>query len=371
MSFHYEKTQKTLKIILALTLLLILWATFASMEEVARADGKVVPSDQVKVLQNLEGGIVVDIFAKPGKEVKTGEVLFRLSSVQYGADLESLRKQVALLKIRELRLSAELTDKSPAYPAEIMEEMAPQVQMEIKEFMSRREKLNHLRESYGSAQEEKAIMEKLVKRGLEPKAELMRTTRMLSERGLALQSHLEMTSAELSRVSADLAPKQEQLKALADKLKRTEITSPINGIVGRQYVTTTGGVVKAGEPLVEVVPTEDQLVIEAQLKPADVAFVRPGMTAKVKLTAYDSDIFGGFDTVISYVAADATVTQDGKSFYLIKLESKKPYFRGVNKELPIMPGMVAEVDIVTGKRTFLQYVFKPLTKVAKDSFTER
>ncbi len=357
--------------IAALTVVVILWAAFGTMEELARADGKVVPSDQVRVLQNLEGGIVVEIHAKAGQAVQSGDLLFRLSSIQYGADLESLKKQVAILKIREQRLLAEINDKTPIYPIELTQGMETQIQLEAKEYLSRREKMNHLRESYKSSQDEYRIIEQLVQKGLEPKAELMRSKRAMSERGLALQSHLEMTSAELNRVLAELAPKQEQLKALADKLQRTEIVAPINGVISKQYVNNTGGVVKPGEPLAEIVPSEDQLVVEAQLKPADVAFVRPGMSARVKLTAYDSDIFGGFEAKVSYVAADATVTQDGKNFYLIKLEAPKPFFRGVSKELPIMPGMVAEVDIITGRRTFLQYIFKPLNKVVKDSFTER
>jgi adhesin transport system membrane fusion protein len=367
----YQNTRRTLYVIAGLTLILILWASFGTMEELARADGKVVPSDQVKILQNLEGGIVVDIQAKPGQAVKAGDLLFRLSSVQYGADLESLKKQVTILKIREQRLLAEINDRPPAYPAELLADMKTQVDLEVKEYLSRREKVSYLKESFKSAQEEYAIIEQLVKRGLEPKAELMRSQRARSERGLALQSHMEMTSSELNRVSAELAPKQEQLKALADKLDRTEIVSPINGVISKQYVTNTGGVIKPGEPLAEIVPSEDQLVVEAQLKPEDVALVRPGMTARVKLTAYDSAVFGGFEAKVAYVAADATVTQDGKNFYLIKLESPKPFFRGVSKELPIMPGMVAQVDIITGKRTFLQYIFKPLNQVAKGSFTER
>ena len=349
----------------------IVWASLATFDVVARAEGKVIPSEYTKTVQNLEGGIVYEIFIRPGQVVDEGELLFRLSDVASRSDMESVRNQITGLAIRISRLEAEVSGTEARIPSDLMAS-APQVaRMEMEEYRVRQEKMSQLAQNIQLAQQERDIVQKLVSQGLEPQTELLRAERLLSEKKQLAREQRESALSELNRSVTELRSKQEVMINLGDKVDRAEVRSPIKGTVGRVFVTTTGGVVKPGDPMAEIVPTEEGVVIEAKLKPSDVGFIYPGIGAKIKISAYDYAVFGFFDAEVISVSPDATANEKGEFFYTVKLGAPVSSLGSGDRTLPILPGMTAQVDMLTEKRTFLQYVLKPLSRVSDNAFRER
>lgn len=360
-----------LAVISALTALLLAWMAYGKMDVVANADGRVIPSENVKTLQNLEGGILSEILVKSGDPVRTGQLLFRLNSVQYSSDLESSRKQNSTLKVRAMRLLAEITQRPPQFSPELSTLVPEVIQSELAEYLIRQEKIEQLTQLVKLSEKEHAIIQGLVKEGLEPQTELLRSERMLAEKRQQVREQREAALAEYNRISSEIKAKEDLLVSLGDKVRRTEVFSPIDGMVGRVFMTTAGGVVKPGEALIEIVPLDGPMIIEAKLKPSDVAFVRPNMKAKAKITAYDYSLFGTFEATVISVSPDAITNEKGESFYTVRLSSSEKVLDKSGRPLVILPGMVAQVGIVTEKRTFFNYLFKPLTDITTNSFKER
>jgi adhesin transport system membrane fusion protein len=222
------------------------------------------------------------------------------------------------------------------------------------------------------------IIRRLVERGLEPQLELIRTQSRLDESTTKLDSLMRQSrseaASELAKTTQELYPLRKQLPNLADKVERTLVRSPMKGVVNRILVTTQGGVVKPSEPLVEVVPSDDVLVVEAQLKPSDIGFVKIGQSANVKISAYDYSIFGSIKGVVSEISADAVAKEErGQTvyYYIARIETQTNMMNAVGKKLPIIAGMQSTVDIITGHKTVLSYLLKPIVAVRENAFRER
>jgi adhesin transport system membrane fusion protein len=408
--------------IIAVFVLLIVWAAYAEVETLTRTDGRVIPSARLQVVQNLEGGIVREIHVRQGEMVEKGALIISLSPTQAGGEYESRKTQAVALIARTARLRAEAAgaDK-PVFPPEARLEGGDYVAAESAEFASRRARLDlelsvidsqavqRRKEAEDtrvtlatvegilkSAREERVIVARLVERGLEPRLELVRLEGRLGEmegkresarlaiprleaaleelqarRSAAQRQYRTEAAAELSRVTGELRAQEKLLPMLSDRVDRTELRAPMKGIVNRLFVSTVGGVVKPGEPLAEIVPADDELVIEARIQPKDIGFVTIGQPARVKLTAYDYSIFGSMEGVVTRISPDAVQVDERESFYLARIETRTTMMEVLGRKLPILPGMQAQADIITGRKTVLNYLTKPLVAMKENAFRER
>lgn len=402
-------------------LLLFVWISVAEVDTVTRGDGRVVPSAKLQVIQNLEGGIVSEIFVKPGEQVSKGDRLVVLSGVQHDSELKIRSQQVWAMEAKVARLAALADGHEPHFPP-IDDEairalvLAEKAAFQIKRseqsaqlavvqsqlFQKQRERdenrinMNTAQKGLELAIEERKTVAMLVEKGLEPKLELVKLDRNITDlqgraevavvalsrieaaineiesRKLAMTKQFRSEAlAELNRTQADLNSLKESVPALEDRLARAEIRSPMSGVVNRIFVSTVGGVVKPGEPIVEVVPADDELVVEALVRPQDIGFVKLGQQARVKISAYDYSIFGGVDGKVVNVSADAVPNEKGEAFYMVRIETDKKAIEVLDKKLPIIPGMQCQVDVITGKKTVLQFLSKPIVAVRENAFRER
>jgi adhesin transport system membrane fusion protein len=402
-------------------LVLSVWIAVAEVDTVTRAEGRVMPSAKMQVLQNLEGGIVAAILVKQGESVAQGQSLVRLSDVQLRADQKARMQQILGLEARSAKLLGIAGNKPPEFPASV-KAMAPDLmsaeqagylskKLELEaqlgvldaQIEQKKRELDEASIALKSAQkglvfgkQERATIALLVERGLEPRLELVRADRALTEQegraesmaavlekvrsgiqeamakkdSLVRQSRSEAL-VELNRTLAELSPLKQAMPAIDDRLARTDIQAPMKGVVNRIFVNTIGGIVKPGEAMLEVVPGDDQLVIDALVSPKDIGFVKIGQLAHVKITAYDYSIFGGMEGVVQNISADAVPNEKGEAFYQVRIDTKTKAIEVIDKKLPIMPGMQAQVDIITGKKTILQFLSKPLVAMKENAFRER
>ncbi|MBU1140785.1 MAG: HlyD family type I secretion periplasmic adaptor subunit [Proteobacteria bacterium] len=406
---------------LLLLVLALYWASVSEIEELTRGLGKVVPSRQIQVVQNLEGGILAELHVQIGDIVKKGQLLMRLDETRFNAPLEDNHFNYLALKAKVARLVAETKGVKIAIPEEIAEESKEIVDRELALYNSRQEELNTtleiLQETVNQRQQEveelRAKLTELVRtyrllareieltrpliaEGAVSQVELLRLERQASQ----MKGSIEATKLAIPRVESkhkealqemreerllfankakvelnEVYPRLQGLsstsKALADRLDRTAIRSPVYGTINQILVNTEGGVIQPGMDLIEIVPLEDTLLVEARIQPADIAFLRPRQKAMVKFTAYDFTIYGGLEAELEHISADSLVDEQGNSYYLVKVRTKQNYIKGKNGELPIMPGMVASVDIMTGKKTILSYLLKPILRVQQTALRER
>ncbi|MDI9778650.1 HlyD family type I secretion periplasmic adaptor subunit [Pseudomonas fluorescens] len=408
--------------VIAFFLFLIVWASFAPIDEVTRGEGKAIPSSKVQKVQNLEGGIVAEIFAKEGQVVEVGQPLLRLDETRFISNKGETEAERVAMALRVERLSAEVDD-SPLKIDDKLREAAPsQAASEESLFASRRQQLNdeinglqqqlvqkqqELREfnskraQYASSlqllNQEIGMSEPLVARGAISQVEILRLRRSevetrgeLSATELAIpraeaavkevQSKIEETRGkfrsdaltQLNEARTDLNKATATTKALDDRVNRTLVTSPVRGIVKQLLVNTIGGVIQPGSDIIEIVPLDDTLVIEAKILPKDIAFLHPGQEAMVKFTAYDYTIYGGLEAKLEQIGADTITDEDKKTtYYLIRLRTDKSHLGSDAKPLEIIPGMVATVDIMTGKKTIMSYLLKPIIKARTEALRER
>lgn len=399
----------------------VAWAKYAIIDEVTHADGKVIPSSRVQVIQNLEGGILKAVLVREGAIVEAGQVVLQIDDTGLSASFgEQQAKYYSLLGEIE-RLVAESEDKplefSPKLVAGYKEIVADQRalyqtrQAELKSQLAilRRQaeqrqqekvelysKLNRLKSSLSIAREELTITEPLVEKNIVPKINLLRLRREINDlEGEMNASRLAVpraesaireanrrieekvlnfrsgTLAEIAQRKGEISLIEESITAAKDRVVRTEVRSPVKGIVKELKIRTVGGVIKPGDDLMEIVPIEDSLRIEARVRPADVAFLHPGQDAVVKFTAYDFSIFGGLPGHVERISADTIVDERGDAFYkVIVVTDSNNLVRG-DEVLPIIPGMVASVDVITGAKSVLDYLLKPLLKAQQKALTER
>lgn len=416
-----DADNRLLIVITSLIIIFVAWTHFATLDEVTRGDGRVIPSSNVQVVQNLEGGIVEEIRIKAGDVVHKGDILVKIDDTGFASSFDEQRQKYFSLKARIARLEGELADKAPLFDAELMAEGQEFVQSETALANARKEQFfsqisilkrqieeqeqnlqenRRLRENSEKKiqllQEELKLTKPLAEQNIVPQIEILRLEREINDTRAELdQSSFAIIKAQNSKseagdrvdekigsyktdILAELASAREEFKRLKstmvsaqDRVDRTDVRSPVKGTVKRVLVSTIGGVIKPGMDIVEVVPFEDTLLIEAKIKPQDIAFLRPNQEAKVRLSAYDFSIYGGLDAQLEQISADAITDDEGQSFYQIRVRTDKSYLGTEEKPLPIMPGMVAEVDILTGKKTVWQYLMKPILKAKQKALTER
>ncbi|QKJ27295.1 HlyD family type I secretion periplasmic adaptor subunit [Aliarcobacter cibarius] len=421
-----EKNPKKFKLILWFWIItvftFIIWASIAEIDEIVRGEGKVISFDENKMIQNLEGGIIEEIFVKDGDIVKKGDILLRIDNQKSVADYESTNKKLLELKAKINRLKAEIEDKNYVVDIYSTEEfkhyenlelnlyelnknrlnseisvLDEQLKQKINDLSSTRSSINYLSSEYSFVIEEQKILEPLVVKKLKPQSELLRVKKeanniqmQLSSARISIpkiessiteiknkineakenfkktaQEQLNESSAEFERINASIG-------SLKDKVFRTNVYSPDDGIVQKVFFNTIGGVIKPGDNLVEIVPTGKHLLIQTKIKPSDIAFIHYNQKAQVKFTAYDYAIYGGLEGKVVKISPDTEMDETKKeSFYNINVQTEDNYLKKGEQKLPIIPGMVVNVDILTGKKTVFDYIMKPIFKAKQYTFTER
>jgi adhesin transport system membrane fusion protein len=368
----------TLLILLAIVVTGYLWASTAILDEVTVGQGRVVPSSREQLVQSLEGGILSEMLVREGDKVEKDQVLLRIDDTRFGAPLRETRSRQHALRAATARLLAEAEGVSPRFPADIGREL---VRIETNLYTSRKQQLEEslaaLKRSFQLAEEELNKTAPLAKQGVVSEVEVLRLQRQVNDLRANLQERLNRfradARAELAKNEAELAALAEVSTARADQVRRTVVRSPMRGTVKNVRVSTVGGVIQPGVDIMEIVPLEDQLLIEARIRPSDVAFLRPGLAAMVKISAYDYSIYGGLEGTLEQISAD-TIRDDRKqdeSYYRVLVRTKYSALRNKDVDLPIIPGMTATVEILTGQKTVLDYLLKPLLKARDGALRER
>ncbi len=414
-------TRITVWLVSLLLLTALVWAKLAVLEEVTMGEGKAIPSSKIQVIQNLEGGIVAEIFVREGQLVKKGDVLLRLDDTRFLSNRGESDADRMALTARVQRLQAEAEGQALTMPAEITAKAPQLVEDELALYKSRQDRLHseqrtlneqlrqktqelaefnskqqQYRSSLGLIQQELNMSQPLVSSGAISEVEILRLRRSAVEmRGsldsttLAIpraqaaiseikskmdESELAFRSdafKELNEVRTDLQKITATSLAIEDRVSRTTVQSPVYGIIKQLKVNTIGGVVQPGSDLLEIVPLEDNLLIEAKVRPQDVAFLHPGQKAMVKFSAYDYTIYGGLKANLELISADTITDEEGKSFYLIQVRTDKNHLGSDTHPLLIIPGMIATVDIITGEKSVLDYLLKPVLKARTEALRER
>ncbi len=399
-------------------LILLLWAAIAEVDEVARGEGKVIPSQQLQVIQSFDGGVVKEILVREGDVVNKGDLLVRIDPTRFvssfrenNASLVSLEARSARLKALTMNvpfeLPAELLKSSPdiaehertqyeANRRELDEQLSisrSQLEQRQRELQEVRAKLSQVTRALELANQELTVTMPLLKSGAVSEVEILKLQGEVSnahgERQQALAQEQRLFAAvqesegkvrevelnavnkwraELSETLGKLSALSETGTGLADKIKYSEIRAPVHGTVQRLYTNTLGGVVQPGHEVVEIIPLDDQLLIEAKVAPKDIAFLHPGEKAIVKFTAYDFAVYGGLTGTLEHISADTMKDDEDNVFYLVRVRTDRS---GFDASLPIMPGMTAQVDILTGKKTVLSYLLKPIVRAKQNALTER
>ncbi|HPQ50809.1 MAG: HlyD family type I secretion periplasmic adaptor subunit [Alphaproteobacteria bacterium] len=401
---------------------IVVWASFAEINETARGEGQVIPAGEVQIIQNLEGGIVESFLYKEGDVVQKDEVIMRLKDVGATSDLGSNEARYLGLLASITRLQAEVDGKDAVeFPDEVMKKAPQSVTEELNAFRTNKDKIegqiavleqqlsqrkqevselstrsHDLQAVINLSRQEKNMIEPLVAKGSAPRIELIQLERGIKEKQTELNGVYqaipraksaiaeaearitEMKNTAIADAQTDLAMKtiemntvQKTLGALEDKKDRTEIRSPVKGTIKDFKINTVGGVVRPGDPIVEIVPVDDNLLVEVKIKPSDIARLRPDMAAMVKITAYDFTVYGGLKGKVIDISPDTIKNDKGESFYrvLVRTDSNSLYRDG--KPLPIIPGMISTVDIVTGHKTIMEYLMKPFFKTVQNSLNEK
>ena len=412
----------TLWAILAFFVVMLTWAALADIDEVTRGDGRAIPSSRLQKVQNLEGGIVSEVFVHEGEIVKTGAPLLRLDDTRFRSNAGESEADRLALEARVQRLTAQLADKETLeLPPEIAQKspdiangemelftsVKQRIQSEIgglneqlvqkkQELLDYQAKASQTRRSLGLLQQEISMSEPLVAKGAISKVEILRLRRsevdtrgqlesvtLAIPRAQAAIKEIENKIGEtrdryrsealsqLNEARTDLSKTQASGKAIEDRVNRTLVTSPVRGVVQQLMVNTIGGVIQPGSELVEIVPLDDTLLVEAKVRPQDIAFLHPGQQAMIKFTAYDYTIYGGLKGSLEHISADTITDKEGRSFYQIRLRTERNHLGNEEKPLLIIPGMVVSVDIMTGRKTVLSYLLKPILRAKAEALRER
>ncbi|MFA5941430.1 MAG: HlyD family type I secretion periplasmic adaptor subunit [Sinimarinibacterium sp.] len=397
---------------------LLLWASVAHVDEVAKGEGRVIPSTQLQIVQSVDGGVVEQLMVREGQEVAQGALLLRIDPTRFESNVRDNRGQYLALRVRAARLVA-LTEALEFQPPAAEAAEAPelvgrerslfessraeldagveiardQVEQRQKEVQGARARYNQASEGLDLATQELNVTRPLIKSGAVSEVEVLRLERQVSAlSGERLQAYAQMQQAvsalteanrkieevelgfrnrwrnELAETMAKLNSLSETSYALADRVTKAEVRSPVRGTVKRLLVNTVGGVVQPGQELIEIVPLDDALLLETKIRPRDIAFLRPHQPAMVKFTAYDFSIYGGLEAELEQIGADTVIDDKGNAFYVVRVRTHET---SLGDDLPIIPGMVAEVDIITGQKTVLSYLLKPVLRAHSNALRER
>ncbi|MCK4509073.1 MAG: HlyD family type I secretion periplasmic adaptor subunit [Desulfuromonadales bacterium] len=424
-AIHRKGSSMAFVLTLVIALLLVtfvLWAHFTVLDEVTRGLGQVIPSQKVQVIQNLEGGILQEILVQENQIVNKGDILIRIDNAMAASQYRDAFTKAAQHEVAIVRLNAEIEDKAEIVFSDQFKDADPQIledqklifkahrqqlqaelnvlrsqhsqkQQEITEMQSRKKQLER---SLGLAKQQRDIAKPLVDQGVYPRVDYLALERDISSlqgdidalrlaipriRQAANEAsrRIEQRRAEVKAQALDeksshrgeLKSLREIMSAGEDRVTRTDVRSPVRGTVKQLNLNTLGGVVRPGESILEIVPLDDTLLIEARIRPADIAFLHPGQKAMVKITAYDFSIFGGLEGVVEAISADTIEDDNGESFFKVKLRTQKNAITYRNEELPIIPGMTASIDILTGKKSVLAYLLKPILRAKQNALRER
>ncbi len=408
-------------LVICLLVAAFFWAYAAEVDEVTRGEGRIIPSSKTQIVQNLEGGILKEVFVQDGDTVKEGTVLLRIDDTGAASSYGELKAGRFALMGRVARLIAQAENKPLQFPPELMaearviavneeqlfnaSESALQSQIQILRVQADQRK-QELAELYGKiskfktslklANDELKLTEPLAKKGIVPAIDLIRIKRQVADlagelkttqlavpraKSAEQEAHRRIEEkfntrrteslTELNQARAELAQLEETIGAARDRVVRTDVVSPVNGIIKELKVRTLGGVIKPGMDLVEIVPVDDSLLVEAKIRPADIAFLSLDQVATVKLTAYDFSIYGGLDGRLERISDDTITDEEGEAFYHVIIRTDQNFLERGEERLPIIPGMVASVDVLTGRKTILDYLLKPILKARNNALSER
>lgn len=400
--------------------LFLIWATLAQVDEIARGNGQVVSSAHNKMIQHLEGGIVEEILVKEGQSVKKGEPLLKIKNEKSTSSFASNEMGGYAIKAKLMRLKAEgsgssfssngasgemasyIQNELSLYHANIsnldarisgLREKASQNRQELSEARSRKE---HLHSSMNMINEEVRMTGPMVEKGVRSKVDFLKLQREANEAEAAyqatvlsiprLESVIQETQRSIEEARAQFRSKSQQDynealsqlntlqadgTALSDQVDRTTVRSPMDGVVQSLFVHTIGGVVKPGDDLIEIVPRGEKLVVEVKVKPSDIAFIYSGQRAVVKLSAYDFAVYGALEGKVTLISADTNMDKKEETFYTVRIETQKSYVQHNGKKLSILPGMTLSADIITGRKSVLDYILKPILKTKQHMLSER
>ncbi|WP_341685751.1 HlyD family efflux transporter periplasmic adaptor subunit [Limnohabitans sp.] len=383
MTVEDDERQASQILIRAIGIALILalaWAAFFELDEITVGQGKVIPTSREQIIQSLDSGVLNELLVREGSVVEKGDVLIRIDSARSGAVYREAREKYMGLLALSSRLKAEAYNLPLQFPDEIKAEK-DLIRQETQAYEARRralqESLRALDISISATMRELALTAPMVEKGVMSEVELLRLRRQQSElmgqRADRQNRYITDANNELVRVNTELSQTKENASAREDAYLRTTITSPMKGVVKNVQITTVGGVIQAGQPIMEIVPTDDEMLVEAYVKPADVAFVKQGQEAVVKLTAYDFNKYGGLDGVVEFISPDTlrnekdrrpgvpAELQEGLYRILVRIKNAGQVRHG--QALTPTPGMTASVEIKTGQKTVLEYIFHPLQSV--------
>ena len=416
-----SRVSKVIKIWLFTIVIFIIWATFAEIDEITRGDGDVIPYGQNQVIQNLEGGIVEEILVEEGQTVKVGEVILKINNSQTLSTATTNEMKFNELEAKRLRLHAQANNlpfkadpkENPEFNKQIElakklynshkleyeakdRSLFKQIQQRKQEYKEAQARIRSLKKSLEFVTEEISMTAPMVREGVKSKVDFLKLKREANgiendiesaslslprlkfaieeyrdKRAEAAQLFINNAKKELNEVTAEISRLKTQQVAFADQVDRRMVKSPVDGIVQKLFVHTVGGVIKPGADLVEIVPTDKRLYLEIKIKPSDIAFIRPGAEAKVKISAYDYAIHGGLIGKVVNISPDTITDKKENTFYLIHVETDKNHLGSKENPLKITPGMMANVDIITGKKTVMQYILKPILKSKQYVFSER
>lgn len=430
---YFDKPKRSVDIMFILIVILltglVVWANIAEVDELTRGEGKVIPANKIQKVQNLDGGIISEILVRSGEHVKQGQALMKIDTTRFEASLDEVKDERLALLAKKARLNAQLAynprKKIPTiqFPNEVkkikkiveverkvfnnnigehrsaLKILELQFEQKVQEKKEIASKINQLKKSLDLARKQSKTIQRMVKSGSKSRVELLNMQKELNQlEGDLEASELALTRSELSiseaenkiiekvkafrtesykemqEVDVQLNKIESRLVSESDKLAKTTVRSPVNGIIKQININTIGGVVKSGVDLIEIVPDSDILLVEAKIDPKDIAFISPAQKAVVKFTAYDFTVYGGLDGKIIEISADSIKdvdSKDGKSYYQIIVQTDRNFLERNGEKLPIIPGMITSVDIVTGKKTIMDFFLKPIIKIKEGSLHER
>ena len=416
-----ESSHFMLLAVASLVVAFVIWSSTSEIEEITHGGGQVVPTQEIQVVQSLEGGILSELLVREGDKVEKGEILLKVNDVAFASEERGTEALAFSLKAKKARLEAEAQGKKFEVPEEIAQKFPDIARNEEALYRSRqqelenaksildnkissaraglaevRAKINRLSESRNLLNQELTLTKEMVAKRAVPKLEEIRLTRELSnisgqireasEQKTGLEADLRgaereredredkfksQVLGELNEVESKVSQLDENLTAIGDRVSRREVRSPVDGIVNKIMLKTIGGVIEPAMQLIEVVPLDDDLKIVAKVSPQEIAFLRPGQDVNIKISAYDSQRYGSLKGKVVRIASNSTSDREGNVFFEIEVEANKNYLGTEENPLPVTPGMVAETEIITGTRTILSYLVKPVLRTRDKALTER
>jgi len=370
--------------ILFFVLFFLVWSGFAKIDESVVATGQVIPSSKTQDIQSLDGGILERVFVKEGDVVDKDQDLVKLDDTRYSSSYEENQVKFYSLQAKLIRLAAEEKDEDIIkFPTSLVKSYPDLVQSETNLFYANRrefdEKIASLKDNIAIVEDQFKNYQKLEKEQVIPRLEVIKVKKelndLLGKLSAARNSYYSKIKDNISKYSTEAESLRELLSGYKDRLDRTLLKSPVYGIVKRVNASTVGEIIKSGDTIIEIVPLEDELLVEGKILPNNIAFIEPDQEVNISISAYDPSIYGTLRGVIQYISADTIIETDqrgqAQSYYKIVVKSNNNSINYKGRSLPIIPGMQASINIITGERTVLQYILKPLIKTKLNAFNEQ